>query len=159
MQQDASSFPQTYNPMAQTFTAISWTDLNRNDIADGDRGCTYLVNGCEMNFAQLPTTFGARRNTNPDPDLARPYQLVYNAGVSRELRQGLGLSFNYYRREFHDITFRTDLAKPMSVYTPYQIPDPRGNGQTMTVYNIDPAALANINELDTTSANNSSTFD
>ncbi len=28
----------------------------------------------------------------------------------------------------------------------------------MTVYNIDPAALRNLNELDTTSANNTSTF-
>jgi hypothetical protein len=106
----------------------------------------------------LPATFGARRNTNPDPDLSRPYQLVYNVGVSRELKAGLGLSVSYYRREFHDITFRTDLAKPLNVYTPYQIPDPRGNGQTMTVYNILTSALSTINELDTTSANNSTTF-
>ncbi len=28
----------------------------------------------------------------------------------------------------------------------------------MTVYNLDPAALRNLNELDTTSANNTSTF-
>ena len=158
MQQDATSFPQAYNPMAQTTSTIAWTDLNGNDVADGERGCVYLTAGCEMNFAQLPATFGARRNTNPDPDLSRPYQLVYNVGVSRELKAGLGLSVSYYRREFHDITFRTDLAKPLSVYTPYQIPDPRGNGQTMTVYNILTSALSTINELDTTSANNSTTF-
>ena len=97
--------------------------------------------GCELNFAQLPATFGVRRNRNPDPNLSRPYQLVYNAGISRELRPGLGISANYYHRRFYDITFTTDLAKPFSVYTPFEIPDPRGNGQTMTVYNLDPAAL------------------
>ena len=49
------------------------------------------------------------------------------------------------------MTFTTDLAKPLDVYTPFEIPDPRANGQTMTVYAIDPAALASINELDTNS--------
>ena len=37
-------------------------------------GCVYLTPGCEINFAQLSSTFGARRNRNPAPDLARPYQ-------------------------------------------------------------------------------------
>jgi hypothetical protein len=69
-----------------------------------------------------------------------------------------GISANYYRRQFNDITFTTDLAKPFSVYTPYQVRDPRGNGQMMTVYNINPAALRSLTELDTTSSNNTSAF-
>jgi hypothetical protein len=158
MQQDASAFPERYNPMTLVPSQVGWTDLNRDDIADGALGCVYLTPGCEINFAQLPTTFGVRRNRNPDPDLSRPYQMVYNIGVTHELRPGFGVSANYYRRRFHDITFTTDLAKPISVYTPFQIPDPRGNGQTMTLYNINPAALRSINELDTTSPNNTSTF-
>ena len=158
MEQDASAFPERYNPMTLVPASVAWTDLNRDDIADGALGCTYLTAGCEINFAQLPTTFGVRRNRNPDPDLERPYQLVWNAGVSREIRPGFGISGNYYRRNFYDITFTTDLAKPLSVYTPFQIPDPRANGQSMTIYNIDPAALRSLNELDTTSGNNTSTF-
>jgi hypothetical protein len=137
------------------------TTLNKagcNDIAEGELGCAFRTAGCELNFAQLPATFGVRRNRNPDPNLERPNQLVWNAGISRELRPGFGISANYYRRQFYDITFTTDLAKPFSVYTPYQVRDPRGNGQMMTVYNIDPAALRNLNELDTTSGNNTSTF-
>jgi hypothetical protein len=158
MEQDASSFPERYNPMTLVPSSVSWTDLNHDDIADGALGCTYLTAGCEINFSQMPTTFGVRRNRNPDPDLSRPYQLVYNAGISREIRTGFGISANYYHRKFSDITFTTDLAKPLSVYTPFQILDPRGNGQTMTIYNIDRAALANLNELDTTSTDNTSTF-
>ena len=172
MEQDASAFPERYNPMTLVPSSISWTDLNNqgqncltavdkagcNDVADGALGCTYLTPGCEMNFAQLSTTFGVRRNRNPDPNLSRPYQLVYNGGISRELLPGLGISANYYHRRFYDITFTTDLAKPLSVYTPYQINDPRGNGQKMTVYNINPAALRDLNELDTTSTDNMSTF-
>ncbi len=158
MQQDATSFPQTYNPMAQATTNLSWTDLNRDDIAQGVLGCTYLTAGCEINFGQLPVTFGARRNRNPDPDLDRPYQMVYNAGVTQELRSGIGLAFNYYRREFHNVTYTTNLANPISAYTPYSIQDPRGNGETVTVYNADASKLTQINELDTTSANNKTTF-
>jgi hypothetical protein len=158
MEQDASAFPERYNPMTLVPERVNWTDLDRDDIADGEMGCTYMDPGCEINFAQLPTTFGVRRNRNPDPELSRPYQLVWNAGISRELRPGFGISANYYRRQFHDVTFTTDLAKPLSVYTPYQIPDPRGNGQQMTIYNIDSAALRSLNELDTTSSNNTTTF-
>jgi hypothetical protein len=122
----------------------------------------YLTPGCELNFAQVPTTFGVRRNRNPDADIARPYQWVYNVGVTRELRPGLGVSVNYYYRKFYDISYTTDLAKPISgpssVYTQYQIPDPRGNGRSLTIHNINPAALQTINELDTTSKNNTAAF-
>jgi len=158
MQQDATSFPQRYNPLVQSFAPIAWTDLNSNDLAEGERGCVYLVPGCEMNFAQMPATFGVRRNVNPDPDLERPYQMVSNLGITRELRPGLGLAVNYYRRTFHQVIYTTDLTKPMSVYTPYDIPDPRGNGQRLTVYNIDRAALAAIDEVDTNSATNTTIY-
>ena len=159
MQQDASSFPQTYNPMAQTSAALSWTDLNKDDIAQGELGCVYQTAGCEINFAQLSSSFGARRNKNPDPQLERPYQMVYNAGVTQELRPGIGVAVNYFRREFHAITYTSSLSVPFSAYTPFQIPDPRNNGDSMTVYNVSTAALgAPTNELDTTSASNKTTF-
>jgi carboxypeptidase family protein len=159
MQQDASAFPQTYNPMVQTTAALSWTDLNKDDIAQGELGCTYLTAGCEINFAQLSSTFGARRNKNPDPNLDRPFQMVYNAGVTQELRPGIGVAVNYFRREFHAITYTSSLSVPFSAYTPFQIPDPRNNGDSMTVYNVSTAALgAPTNELDTTSANNKTTY-
>ncbi len=156
MQQDATSFPQAYNPMASATANLGWTDLNGDDYAQGERGCTYLTPGCEINFAQLPTTFGARRNRNPDPDLLRPYQLVYNVGITRELRPGMGFMVNYYRREFHNMTFTTNLDNPVSAYTAFQVANPQGG--TVTVYNADPVKLRLINELDTTSANNRVTY-
>jgi hypothetical protein len=173
MEQDASAFQERYNPMTLVPSSVTWIDQNNlledcklpgvdkagcNDIAEGDLGCTFRTAGCELNFAQMPATFGARRNRNPDPNLSRPYQLVYNGGISRELRPGLGISANYYHRRFYDITYTTDLDKPFSVYTPFEILDPRLNGQKMTVYNLDPAYVRKLNELDTTSRSNTSTF-
>jgi hypothetical protein len=157
MQQDASSFPQTYNPMTATNAPLSWTDLNSDDVAQGELGCVYRTPGCEINYAQLPANFGARRNRNPGPDLSRPYQIVYNAGITHELRPGLGLGFNYYRRAFRNVTYTTNLGSPVSAYTPYQVADPRGIG-TITVYNADPTKFTAINELDTTSPNNRTTY-
>lgn len=157
MQQDATTFPQTYNPMATATANLSWTDSNRDNIAQGEMGCVYLTAGCEINFAQLPTTFGARRNRNPDAALKRPYQVVYNAGLTQEIRPGMGFSVNYYRREFRDITFTTNLGNPVSNFTPYNITNPL-DGTTLTVYNASPATFNLVNELDTTSANNSSVY-
>jgi hypothetical protein len=156
--QSGTEFPNRYNPLLLTPTEVAWTDLNGDDIADGTLGCVYLTPGCELNLAQIPTTFGVRRNTNPDPNIKRPYQMVYNVGLTRELRPGLGVTGSYYHRKFYDIPYTRDLAKPLSVYTPYDIPDPRGNGQSLTIYNIDPAALKTIDELDTTSSNNTAAF-
>jgi hypothetical protein len=158
MEQDASAFQERYNPLTLVPAMVSWTDLNRDDIADGALGCVYLTPGCELNFAQVPSTFGVRRNRNPDSDISRPYQMVYNAGVSHELRPGFGISGNYYRRRFYDIIYTNDRAKPMSVYTPFELIDPRGNGQTITVYNIDPAALRTLDEVDNNSSNNTTVF-
>src|SRR5205085_7591472 len=146
-------------PMQQTTAALSWIDLNKDDIAQGELGCVYQTPGCEINFAQLSSSFGARRNKNPDPNLERPFQMVYNAGLIQELRPGLGLAVNYFRREFHAISYTNSLSVPFSAYTPFQIPDPRNNGEFLTVYNVSTAALtAPINEVDTTSANNKTTY-
>jgi hypothetical protein len=158
MQQSAVDFQDLYNPMIVSTTDVAWTDLNGNDVADGTLGCVYLAPGCEINFAQMPRTFGVRRNRNPDPTLERPYQMVYNASLTRELKPGFGFSVNYYHRKYYDILYTRDTFKPFSAYTPYQIPDPRGNGQSLTVYNIDPAALQSLNEVDSTSPNNTSSF-
>ena len=77
-----TGFAQIYNPTALTTAKSAWTDLNRDDIAQGERGCTYLTPGCEINFTQLATNFGVRALSVFDPNLERPYQLTYNVGIS-----------------------------------------------------------------------------
>ncbi len=126
-------------------------------MAQGERGCSYLTAGCEINYAQLPTTFGVRRNRNPDPELERPFQMVYNAGITHELKPGMGFSVNYYRREFHDVTFTTNLANPVANYTPYEIAAPAGPGHHHRLQR-QPGDVQSGDELDTTSVNNKTTY-
>jgi hypothetical protein len=72
------------------------------------------------------------------------------------------VSADYYRRSYHRKLWRRNLAIPperFSVdYTPITIADPRGNGQTITVYNLNPALLGLVDELDDNSPNNRETF-
>src|SRR5439155_5060548 len=43
-------------------------------------------------------------------------------------------------------------------YTIVNIPDPRNNGQSIAIYNVNPAFAGLVNELDTNSSNNSRTY-
>src|SRR5262249_15976105 len=43
VQQEATAFQDRYNPMVVSTTNVSWTDLNRDDIAEGYPNCVYLT--------------------------------------------------------------------------------------------------------------------
>jgi len=147
MQQEATGFADKYNPLVQGSDTVTWRDLNGNNVAeDSELG------------PPSNNTLGLRRNINPDPDLARPYQILYNAGVQHELMTGMSVSANYYRREYHDLLYTTNLDVPLSAYTLVAVADPRGNGQTLPVYNLQSAFQGKVNELDTTSANNKRSY-
>jgi hypothetical protein len=153
MEQIGQSFASRYNPMVSSTASVAWSDVNGDDIAQGQLGCVYLTPGCELNLAQIPNSFGVRRNRNPDPDLPRAYQMLYNVSVQHELMPRVGVGVAYTRRDFYDIFYTNNLAVPFSAYTLLDIPDPRGNGQTVPVYNLMPAYLGRVNELDTKSDN------
>jgi hypothetical protein len=147
MNQVATGFPDKYNPLVQGSDIVTWTDLNHDTIAEDN----------ELGPANN-ATLGVRRNINPDPSIKRPFQILYNVGVQQQLLNTLSVSVNYYRREYHDMTFTTNLAVPLTAYTLVNIPDPRGNGQTLPVYNLNPAYLGLVNELDATSPSNTITY-
>src|SRR5437867_5398520 len=81
-----TTFASLYNPAAATNLqlqpAASWTDLNKNDVAEGAPGCVYLTPGCEINFAQVPRNFGVVALATPDPGLKRPFTDQVNVGVT-----------------------------------------------------------------------------
>jgi hypothetical protein len=147
MQQDQTNFALTYDPSISSTDRRTWRDLNGDDVAQENEI------GPPQNL-----TFGIRRNRNPAADIKRPFQVLANVGISQQLREGLALSVDYYRRSYHQLFWRRDLGIPPERfaidYTPVTIADPRGNGQTITVYNLNPALLGLVNEVDDNSANN-----
>ena len=71
-------FVQNYNPSFPALDTRTWTDLNRDDIAQ------------ENEIGPGSTTFGVRRNQNLDPDVKRPYQHLWDVGIQHEVRPGFG---------------------------------------------------------------------
>jgi len=150
-QQEATGFSNTYNPSVSSTDIRTWRDANGDDIAqESEIG------------APTNTTFGIRRNRNADPDIKRPYQLLYNVGVQHQIGNNVSVSANYYRRDYYRIIWTENLAIPVSTwsnaYTPVNLPDPRGNGQSLTIYNVTSAYAGLVNELDSNSSNNSRTY-
>jgi hypothetical protein len=153
VQQESTSFQDRYNAMIVSTATASWTDLNGDDIAQGFPSCTYLTPGCEINWAQIPSTFGIRRNRNPDPNLPRPYQILYNLSLQHELRPGLAAGVSYNRRDYRNIAWTDNLATTHADYATINIADPRGNGAIIPVYSLASSKLSLVNELDTVSDN------
>ncbi|HXG89514.1 MAG TPA: TonB-dependent receptor [Vicinamibacterales bacterium] len=141
-----TGFAQLYNPTALTSQVLTWNDVNGDDIAQGERGCTFLTPGCEINFAGLPANFGVRSLAQFDPDLKRPYQMAFNAGVTQEVMSGLSLSFEYFRSDFKNLTMRSNSLRSADSYDAADVVSPL-DGSVIRVFTVKPAfsrAVANI---------------
>jgi len=146
-----TGFAQLYNPTALTTQDLAWTDVNGNDIADGERGCTgYPSIGCEINFAGLPTNFGVRSLAQFDPGLKRPYQLAFNAGITHEVLTGLTLSFEYFRSDFKNITVRQNSLRTAASYDQFSVVSPL-DGSVIPVWLPKPGVASQVANVDSTS--------
>jgi hypothetical protein len=146
-----TGFAQLYNPTALTTQDLAWTDVNGNDIADGERGCQgYPSIGCEINFAGLPSNFGIRSLAQFDPDLKRPYQLAFNAGVTHELLTGFTVSFEYFRSDFKNITVRQNSLRTAASYDQFSVVSPL-DGSTIPVWLPKPGVASQVANIDSTS--------
>ena len=141
-----------YNPTALTTASIAWTDVNGDDIAQGERGCTYLTAGCEINFGQLPANFGVRALATPDADLQRPYQMSTNLGVQHELLPGVSVTAEWFHSDYKDLTIRTNVARTNDSYTAVNVASPL-DGSTITMYNVKPAFVSAVQNVDSTDPN------
>ena len=143
-----TGFARLYAPTALTTANLAWTDVNGDDIAQGERGCTYLTAGCEINFAQLPANFGIRALSTPDPDIQRPGQYSFNLGVTQELFNRLTLTGEWYNNRFTDITERNNVARNFNSYTPVDVVSPL-DGKVITVYNVKSEFVSAVQNVDT----------
>lgn len=141
-------FANRYNPLALSSASLSWTDLNRDDIAQGELGCTYLTAGCEINLGQMPASFGRAQLNRVDPDFKRVYNVETTAGIQHELLPRVSVSANWYRRTFHRLRVTDNLLRTMSDYIPFNIFNPM-DGKPFTIYDVSPAAQRLVDNFDT----------
>jgi hypothetical protein len=160
----STGFAETYDPNFYSSATLAWADVNGDDIAQGSLGflpngtrvtCVYRTPGCEIDFSTLPASFGVRPSQNPADDIKRPYQYETNVSVQREIMPGMSVTFAYVRRDYKNLIWSDNLLVSPSDYTLFNLPSPLGNGETVPVYNLNPAKASAVNLLDQNSDSNS----
>lgn len=146
-----TGFSQLYNPTALTTATLPWTDVNGDDIAQGERGCVYLTAGCEINFANLSPNFGVRSLSTPDPGLKRPYSLPINVGVTHELFSGFSVAAEYYHISFRNITMRTNSLLNEASYNRFEVVSPL-DGSVIPAWVIKPEFRGQVANIDSTNS-------
>lgn len=157
--QTTTGFVAPYSPLAGGATAatLTWRDLNGDDIAQGELGCTFMTPGCEINLAQIPRNYGVRALNTLDPDIKRPYSIETGLTLQHELLTGVSVSASGYHSVFKDLLFTYNTLRTPSDYTPVSVVSPL-DGSVFTVYNVDASKVSAVANLDTTSSLNRQTY-
>jgi hypothetical protein len=143
------AFANSYNPLALLTANVAWTDLNGDDIAQGELGCTYLQPGCEINLAQLPRNFGTANLSLVDPDIKRMYNVETNIQVQHELMPGVSLNAGWFHRDYYNLRVRDNTAVRPSDFTAQNIVSPL-DGKAITVYNVSRDKVSALSTVDRT---------
>jgi hypothetical protein len=158
-----AGLPSAVNPLNNIVnsTTRSWTDANRNFVADCDLG-NPVANGECGPFAN--TAFGTvRPGATYDPDLMRGwskrgFNWEFAAGVQQELIPRVALDVAYFRRWFGNFLVTDNLAVTPADFDTFSITapsDPRlpgGGGYVVSgLYDVKPAKFGLVDNFVTLS--------
>ncbi|MDP2322245.1 MAG: TonB-dependent receptor [Acidobacteriota bacterium] len=138
-----------YNPLLSQTATLPWRDVNGDDIAQGERGCTgYPSVGCEISFAGLSSNFGIAA-LNEYGKYPRTWNLEQGVEVQHELLPGLSLAGAWWKGDFRNLTTTINRSWTLADYTPYTFYNPL-TGAPFEVYARSAAAAARpTSNLDT----------
>ncbi len=137
----AGTLVNPYNPLASTTDTRTWTDLNRDDVAqDNEIG------------PRNSAAFGTSTTRTFDPDMVRPFNRFYNVSVERQFVEGFQMGLGFYRRTFHDLIGSDNILVSPADFTARTVANPLG-GAPLTVWNLDPAKRTAQQIVDTNDPN------
>lgn len=143
----AGGWADRYNPFRFGSDTRSWTDLNKDDIAqDNEIGPSNNLR------------FGVAQSRFPDPNLRREYNIEYGASVQHQLLPRVSILAGYYRRDFRNLEKSINTSLTLSDYTPFTTTNPV-DGQPITVYNLNKDKRGLVNLVDSNSAINKRFYD
>jgi hypothetical protein len=131
-------FAQLYNPLRQESDRRTWTDTNKDDIAQNS----------EIGPVQTPFNTGTQLNRVPDPNIERPYQWEYSLGIQREVVQGVSVSANWVRRSFRRLIWTDNTLVDFNDYTIVQTANPLNPSESIPIYNLKPAKVGQVTQVD-----------
>ena len=124
----AGGWAKRYDPFTTVNESRNWTDLNRDDIAeDNEIGPSGNAN------------FGISTGRSPAPGLSREYNVETAIGIQHQLLPRLSVFGGYYHRHFYNQEAQQNPLLTLDDWAPFQVANPIGNGETLTLFNLNPA--------------------
>lgn len=143
----AAGYAQRYNPFTFASDQRTWRDLNGDDIAQDNE----IGPSTNTGFGRVQTRF-------PDSDLSREYNLEYSTAVQHQVFQGFSVLGAWYRRTFKNSERTLNTALSLDDYIPFTATNPL-DGTPITIYNLNPAKLGQVKNVDKNSDVNFRTYD
>jgi hypothetical protein len=162
--QEALGFAASVNPLNGQTDTRAWTDRDGNGtILDGNGNVQFNELGATTNSRfGMPGVGG----TQIDPAIPRATNWEETISIQHELFPRVAVTGGYYHRSFQNIYYtRNTLIDPMADYTSYTVtvpatPNlPSGGGEVITMYNLLPSRLGQVNNVRTWSTGNTRTYD
>jgi hypothetical protein len=157
----AGSFAKRYNPLRGEATDVrDWFDVDlvpgtstRSGVGrptDGDD----IVQDNEIGPSNN-RNFGIAPARRPIEGIKRESNVEFTASVQRQLMQNLSITAAWYRRQHYNLIGQDNLLlDPGTDYVPFQVANPLGNGEMITIYNLNPAKRGLLDILDYNSDTN-----
>jgi Carboxypeptidase regulatory-like domain len=156
----AGSFAKRYNPIRGLATDVrDWFDV---DLIPGTSIRSGIPKPTDRDDLVQDSEIGPSNNANfgktsarhAAPDLKRESNIEYTAGVQRELMPNLSVTFAWYHRQYYRLIAEDNVLLEPSDYRSFQAANPLGNGEMITIYNLNPAKRALVDILEYNSSNN-----
>lgn len=157
----AGSFAKRYNPIRGLATdARDWFDV---DLIPGTNTRSGISRPTDRDDIVQDNEIGRSNNLNfgkssarrAVDDLQREYNVEYTAAIQRQLFNRLSVTAAWYRRQFYDLIAEDNvLLNPQQDWTPFQVANPLGNGEMITVYNLNRAKQGQLELLEYNSDRN-----
>ncbi len=154
------------NPMS-SYTWSAAQEFRSWDDADGNR--SIVGPDGRVQYEEVGASPNANFGTADDViglDLdGREGNWEYNASIQHELFPGVSATFGWYRRNYHNMWHRDNLAQDDDDFHPFQITGPVNerlgawSGQTLTLYNLNPEVFGDVSKYVTTSDVNDRVYD
>jgi hypothetical protein len=150
-----------YNPLASNTQSLQWTDLNDDNIAQGDsqvvngvrRSCVYLTPGCEIDFRNLTANFGVE-DANEYGGWPRTWNLEHGVELQHELLPRLSLTASWFHGDFHNLNTTINRALRFDGdpaqnpwFTPFTVYNPE-TGEAITAYGLKSNAVSSVRPTD-----------
>ena len=155
-----TDFANRYDPLALQSDTRNWSDC---DYTPGTSTCSGRLLPTNGDGLAQDNEIGPSNNRNlgvlatrrADPGIQRPYDIEYSFGVTRQMMRGVSLTGAWYRRETYNLEQQINTLVTVNDFASFTTASPLGNGEVVTIYNLNRSKQGQVDLLDTTAADRS----